>query len=246
MILEVLGSSSDGNCYILQADNGETLIIEAGVRFAEVKKALGWQLENVAACLVSHEHKDHAKYIPDFLRCGIAVLALPEVFNSQNIKNRAFCKEIKPMHGYKAGGFKAFALPVVHDAPCVGFIIEHEEMGKLLFLTDTMMLEFRLPPLNHIMLEANYSDPILQDNIDGGIMPASMRERLLNSHMELQTAAEILRANDLSEANEIILLHLSSRNSNPGQFRQTISKSAGLPVHIARPGLRLDLSLNPY
>ena len=37
MKLIVLGSSSNGNCYIL--DNGnEALIIEAGIRFQEVKK----------------------------------------------------------------------------------------------------------------------------------------------------------------------------------------------------------------
>ena len=39
MELRVLGSSSSGNCYIL--DNGnEALIIEAGIRFIDVKKAL--------------------------------------------------------------------------------------------------------------------------------------------------------------------------------------------------------------
>lgn len=41
MELRVLGSSSSGNCYIL--DNGnEALIIEAGIRFIDVKR-LGFQ-----------------------------------------------------------------------------------------------------------------------------------------------------------------------------------------------------------
>lgn len=40
MELKVLGSSSNGNCYIL--DNGkEALILEAGVRFQEVKRLWG-------------------------------------------------------------------------------------------------------------------------------------------------------------------------------------------------------------
>ena len=43
MELKVLGSSSSGNCYIL--DNGsEALIIEAGIRFMEVKKALDFNI----------------------------------------------------------------------------------------------------------------------------------------------------------------------------------------------------------
>lgn len=42
MELRVLGSSSSGNCYIL--DNGnEALIIEAGIRFIDVKKGFGFQ-----------------------------------------------------------------------------------------------------------------------------------------------------------------------------------------------------------
>ncbi|MEB3374489.1 hypothetical protein SFC43_18645 [Bacteroides sp. CR5/BHMF/2] len=46
MKLIVLGSSSSGNCYIL--DNGtESLIIEAGIRFQEVKKALDFNLRKV-------------------------------------------------------------------------------------------------------------------------------------------------------------------------------------------------------
>lgn len=37
MVLKVLGSSSQGNCYILE-NRDEALIIEAGVRFIEVKR----------------------------------------------------------------------------------------------------------------------------------------------------------------------------------------------------------------
>lgn len=62
MELKVLGSSSSGNCYII--DNGkEALILEAGVRFQEVKKALGYNLRKVVGCLITHRHQDHAKYI---------------------------------------------------------------------------------------------------------------------------------------------------------------------------------------
>ena len=170
---------------------------------------------------------------------------LPDVFAHHGITS-PFCKEIEPMHGYKVGGFGILPLPVVHDVPCVGFIIEHEEMGKLIFITDTMMLEYKLPKLNHIMLEANYADEILQHNIEGGIVPVSMRDRLLHSHMELQTAKEILRANDLSAVNEVILLHLSSNNSDAEQFQREVQETAGKPVCIAKPGMEINLDKDPY
>ena len=43
MKMNILGSSSKGNCYVLQNDS-EAIIIEAGISLAEVKKALGWDL----------------------------------------------------------------------------------------------------------------------------------------------------------------------------------------------------------
>ena len=78
MELKVLGSSSAGNCYIL--DNGkEALILEAGIAFPKVKKALGFNLRKVAGCLITHQHNDHAKYIRNMVDSGITTLALPEV-----------------------------------------------------------------------------------------------------------------------------------------------------------------------
>ena len=241
MKLKCLGSGSSGNCYLLEASDG-VLILECGILFIEIKKALRFQLKGVLACLISHEHKDHSKCLKDILSCGIKVMALSDVFNSQGIINRVFCKEIEAMHGYQVGGFKIFALNVAHDVPCLGFIIEHREMGKLLFITDTMMLEYRLPKLNHIMLEANYADDILQYNIDNGIVPNSMRERLLHSHMEIETAKGILRANDLSQVSEIVLVHLSGNNSDAERFKKEVEAVSGKPTYIAGRGIEIELS----
>ena len=190
MRLNVLGSDSNGNCYVLQNDK-EALIIEAGVRFSEVKKALKWQLSKVVGAVITHEHNDHAKYARDFVSNGITVLALSSVFKAKGIDSLSFRKEIEPMHGYIVGGFKVFAMPVCHDVPCVGFIIEHEDMGRMLFVTDTMMLEYRVPGLNHILLEANYAEDILDAKIEAGSVPLSMKPRLIHSHMEIETTKGI-------------------------------------------------------
>lgn len=240
MVLKVLGSSSKGNCYLLEASDG-VLIIEAGIPAIEIKKALHFKINNVIGCLISHQHRDHSKFLKDVISSGIKVLALEDVFGSHKISNRSFCKTIEPMHGYKVGGFKIFALPVAHDVPCLGFIVEHQEMGKMLFITDTMMLEYIVPKLDHIMIEVNYCDKILQENIDAGIVPVSMRDRLLHSHMEMQTAKDIIKANDLSNVKELILLHLSDNNSNSELFKAEMEKVSGKPVYIAKNGLELNL-----
>ena len=240
MVLKVLGSSSKGNCYILEASDG-VLIIEAGIPAIDVKKALHFKINNILGCIISHQHRDHSKFLKDIISSGIKVLALEDVFVSHNISNHSFCKTIEPMHGYKIGSFKIFAIPVSHDVPCLGFIVEHQEMGKMLFITDTMMLEYVMPKLDHIMIEVNYCDKILQENIDAGIVPVSMRDRLLHSHMELQTAKDIIRANDLSEVKELILLHLSDNNSHSELVKEEMERVSGKPVYIAKNGLELNL-----
>jgi phosphoribosyl 1,2-cyclic phosphodiesterase len=63
--LTVLGSSSKGNCYLLEYKN-KVLILDAGVKFKEVQKALNFKLDKVVGVLVTHEHMDHLKYAADF------------------------------------------------------------------------------------------------------------------------------------------------------------------------------------
>ena len=52
--LTVLGSSSQGNGYLLDA-NGEQLIIECGVPAKDIFKLLEWRIGNVAACICSYQ-----------------------------------------------------------------------------------------------------------------------------------------------------------------------------------------------
>lgn len=53
--LMCLGSSSRGNCFILEVDD-DTLIIDAGVNVKEVLKGLNYSegLKKVRGCLVTH------------------------------------------------------------------------------------------------------------------------------------------------------------------------------------------------
>ena len=73
MKLIVIGSSSKGNSYALQAESGEILLLEAGVPLKEVKKAIGYKTEKVVGVLVSHIHVDHCKYIKDYIKACLGV-----------------------------------------------------------------------------------------------------------------------------------------------------------------------------
>ncbi len=55
MLLKCIASGSKGNSYALISDK-EILLIEAGVRFREVKKHIDFQVSKIVGCLISHEH----------------------------------------------------------------------------------------------------------------------------------------------------------------------------------------------
>lgn len=55
MKLKVLGSSSRGNCCLLENDK-EVLIIELGISFKDIKKAMDFDISKVVGALVTHEH----------------------------------------------------------------------------------------------------------------------------------------------------------------------------------------------
>ena len=245
MKLHILGSNSLGNCYILETAT-EALILEAGVRMQNVKKCLKWQIRKVVGAVITHEHNDHSGHIAELVASGVHVLSLEEVFKTHGLSGKPFTKSIVPNKGYKAGNFKILPVPVKHDVPCVGYIITHPEMGKLLFITDTITLDVLVPGMNHIMIEANYADDIVEANIANGSMPESMRPRLLTSHMEIGQTKAILSENDLSEVDNIILIHLSDGNSDEERFVREISELTGKVVYAANAGMSINLSKEPY
>lgn len=239
MVLKVLGSSSQGNCYILENKN-EALIIEAGVRFIEVKKALGFDIRKVSGCLITHQHNDHAKYIKAMVESGFPTLALEEVWTAKGVTgSRAYC--IERGKGYRFGRFKVLPFDACHDVPCVGYLIDHPETGRIMFLTDSCMCEYVFPGLNQVMIECNYSDAKLVEAINAGRTIPSQRERLMTSHMELNTCKGFLCANDLTNVANIVLLHLSDNNSDEKNFVSEIERQTGKVVYAAHTGLEIEL-----
>ena len=66
MILKTVSTGSTGNCYLLIAGSGETLILDCGIPIMEIKKALNWNIKNVVGVLCTHKHLDHSKSLKDF------------------------------------------------------------------------------------------------------------------------------------------------------------------------------------
>ncbi len=100
--------------------------------------------------------------------------------------------------------------------------------------------------MKHIIIEANYADDILEDNIIKGVEHPFKRDRLLTSHMELKTTKAVLMAQDLSRVENIILTHLPGQNSDESGFADEIKALTWKPVYAAKSGMTVCLTKKPF
>jgi phosphoribosyl 1,2-cyclic phosphodiesterase len=245
MRLKVLGSTSKGNCYILENKN-EALIIEAGVTISMVRKALDGNIEKVVGCLISHSHNDHAGHMMMYAKAGISILSSFSVFNTRRInklRNKGIL--IEPGQGYFIGSFNVIPFELNHDVPCLGFLITHQETGRIAFITDTFKYRHTFRDIDHYLIECNYANDILDKNVSLGVIHPSLRKRIIVSHMELENCKAALMANDLDKARQIILLHLSDNNSCRVRFREEVSAVTGKDVFIAAKGAEICMLRAP-
>lgn len=250
MQLRCLGSSSSGNCYLIENER-ECLVIEAGLPLKQIKKALNFNIYKIVGLLVTHEHGDHFSYIKDYLREGIPTKASYGTWASLDIELDIKDKVVRPGFWYQLGGFTVTPFPVVHDATePFGYIIRHQEIGALLFASDTEYIRqnFRKLQLNHIMVECNYSQKIIDGRVHQGETVKGLRDRVLQSHMELETCKEFIRQNKTVMLDNIVLLHLSDGNSNEQQFINEIQEVVGERVNVfaADKGLEVNLDIIPF
>ena len=246
MILKVLGSSSAGNCYLL--DNGnEALVIECGMPFLEVQKSVGFDIKRIVGAIITHEHGDHARHIGKLHKYCIPTYLSRGTAEALGVQNHSFCRIVAPMERFNIGSFTIMPFLTQHDAAePFGFLIHHKETGTILFATDTYYLKYKFKGLNNILIECNYRKDILDENVANGRVSMAQRNRVLQSHLSYKNCLETLLANDLSKVNNIVLIHLSDGNSNADEFQQGIKDATCSNVHIATSGMEIEFNKTPF
>ena len=240
MNLQILGSSSAGNCYLFNSER-ETLVVECGLRFPLIKQALNFDLSRVAGCIVTHEHKDHSKGVDGAIEAGIDIYATSGTHVAMGTEKGHRSKIVQAGKQYQVGEFRIMSFDVKHDAAePVGYLIHHQECGTVLFLTDSYYTEYTFRGLNNILVEANYCERLIDRLVSEGKLEDFRRRRLLTSHMSIQTCRDMLAANDLSAVNNIVLIHLSDGNSEADRFKREVEQETGKTVHIADAGLIIE------
>ncbi|MEG1256650.1 MBL fold metallo-hydrolase [Clostridium sp.] len=236
-MIKVIATGSKGNAYVLQA-GGEILLLELGIKFNDIKKALDFNLSNVVGALLTHEHKDHCKAFRDVLKSGIDIYT--SIGTSRGIAEKSYIETYHRLHfvkskeKFKVGGFTILPFTTEHDTlEPLGFLIHHPAIGKVLFATDTYYLKYVFNNVDHILIECNYSENVLTD------LPP-YRSRLLKSHMSLETLKDTLKTWDLKGTKDITLIHMSENHGEPDHFREEVEKVTGVKTMVAVPGLEIN------
>ena len=238
MRLTVLNSSSVGNCFILKANNGDVLILEAGISLQKVKEVLNFKIQGIKGLIATHRHLDHFKYANDYAKAGIPCYSNKEAIDSVPAHHNLI--SVDPLKKYKVGDFEIFPFNLIHDVPIFGYFINHPESGLICFITDSFYSPYTFDNVNHWLIEANYDEDIINEKILHGEDIEKFR-RTTKSHMSINTCIKTLLAYDLTPCRNIVLLHLSEGNSNSRDFRQRTISATGKQVYIADKGLSINL-----
>ena len=150
------------------------------------------------------------------------------------------------MHVTKIDSFQVIPFQSPHDGTeCDGFLIKHEKIGCLLFITDAeyCKYDFSKMGINHAMVECNYSEDYLDMESE-----QVKSNRVLQSHMELQTCKRLIQTINSQNLRSVGLLHLSSQNANPERFREEIAElvDCDVDVWVAEKGVERELRLEPF
>lgn len=244
MQLKVLNSNSEGNCYFMTPENRKTLILDFGLSFPQIRKSLDFNLLDVEAVLITHSHGDHSKGVREGLKAGLRFYMSDETAEELGIADHHNVHICHAKKVFDVGEFQIMPFEVKHDVKCFGYLINHPESGNTVFVTDTYYIPYKFPNLTNIIVEANYCQTIADENLLRD--KKFLRDRVLQSHMEIQTTKQFLLANDLSQVNKILLIHLSDRNSHAESFKQQVELVTQKATFVASPGLCLSLDINPF
>ena len=232
--IKTIASSSNGNAYLLES-SGWRLLLECGIPFKRLQRSLGYQVATLDGCLVTHAHNDHACAMRDLTKVMVDVYSHRETFNIQALQIDNICTfSVCHAAPFTVGpGDYWHILPFEgrHDVPVFGYQISDGE-DILVFMTDSGYCKYTFDGMTILMIEANFSEDILQKNVESGRIDPVRAKRVFQNHMSIERVVDMLKGNDLSKLKEIRLLHLSDGNSDEVMFKRMIQEVAGVPVIV--------------
>jgi phosphoribosyl 1,2-cyclic phosphodiesterase len=250
---QILGSSSGGNCALLQT--GQTkVLVDVGFsakRIGCLLESVGESLDAIDAVFLTHEHSDHAQGIR-----GLAKRADLPVFANHDTADAVQAKATKPVNWkvFQTGTeftfrdlkVRSFALP--HDAyDPVGFTFKWGEEGDLFtpprslaWVTDLGYVpehvKEHIRDVQTLVIEANYDEELLERDER---RPWSTKQRIRGRHGHLSNNAAfdlVAELSPKSRLEKVYLAHLSKDCNNSHLVRDKFaSLSRNLSVEVIDP-----------
>lgn len=235
-MLRCLNSGSSGNAYLIDAC-GKKLLLELGVKWNEILKALNYKIDGVVAALCSHLHLDHAKSIPQALKYRLPVYSNEEV--ADKYKGVIALQTNKK---YRVGEFIVQAIKVEHSAENYAFILDTPDNVRILFCTDAVRFPYKVRGVNVMMIEANYSEDIIVDNLCKGYDIWSKNQY----HMEINDTIECIKNTYNPDLNTICLIHLSDAQSNEEEFKKRVYDEVGIMPYVLTHDQTIELKKEEF
>lgn len=209
--IAVIGSGSKGNCFLI-TNGSSRVLMDAGVSFPAIQKALNYKLDNVDACFVTHEHKDHSKSVQKLMDAGINCHMTEGTAKALGLKGHRLFTHATEGPVKNDSNFMVRAFGVTHDAadPC-GYTLQHKNGDYIAYITDSGIIPETISTnFTHIIVECNYVESLLwaSDHIHA--------ERVKSTHLGLNQVVRWLA--QCNRATEIIVMHLSEHHADPDEI----------------------------
>ncbi len=226
-----LYSGSSGNCLFVETQSTKILVDcgTSGKKVCEGLSAIGKDITDIDAILVTHEHSDHIQSLGLISKkYDIPVYANFETWQAMQTQaqkiNTSNQKTFENDNDFEVGNLLIHPFSTPHDAanPC-GFNI-YSGKKKLSIATDlghmdNIILE-NLKGSSFILLEANYDPEILRVSK----YPYILKQRIAgpNGHLSNSTAGKTIGHLIPNDLQTVMLGHLSKENNFPELAYQTV------------------------
>lgn len=230
--IKILGTGSSGNCLLIYDSLGRCAMLDMGLPWAEIVLGLDFDLSCVSIALASHNHHaDHTKSITHCINNGI-----PTFGNQDICDHYKGCQFLDRM--VKVDGFKVQTFDLVHNAPNSAFICDTFDQIRILYCTDTKYIPKRVKGVNVAVIECNFDDEVILDNLCEGVDNRSQFE----NHHSLEKCIEYLKAIYSADLTQVILWHPSSTNLNKKEAVRRVKEELGFEdVVMAKKGMEIEI-----
>lgn len=244
--LNVVGSSSKGNCYIL-TNNDTKILLDCGVDYQKIIDADD-EYNNLDGILITHCHQDHCKGIKkmkDYLNCKVysnkETLEILPILETHK-------QEVNAGEVFSIGSFNIVPFYVEHDVVNFGYLIKDTLSNhKLVYITDSGTIpNYQFKDVDTFLIEANYNQEWLSKKEELDVKET--RNLSGKGHLSVQETAEFLKDNINYNTKYVVLGHISTSSYNYLEMKDYISESliennSGITTIALDPNMKENINI---